>query len=291
MATYKVNTHQNIWDVALHVSGTIEGMFDLLISNPWLSVDTELRPGMELEYHEELTLNKSIVNHMTKEGYVPTNGERHVYHKRTDEPLVFTCPVPAEILNSAFVASGDGIMLVDWGDNTELEVIELADGSQMHEHYFDSVVDERRIKVYGNFNLTTFDASGIGGSVFPVRPITVDEFTSKSNGYSLMGLFLFEGTVKLNLEGMEVHDLSPLYDMSLQELNLTKVRFPDVGVLDAYLSYLATNYGKRRNCAVYMDTQPSEVGMKAIKTIINEESWNEAGAWKFIINGKIYTKT
>ncbi len=77
--------------------------------------------------------------------------------------------------------------------------------------------------------------------------------------------------------------------MSLQELNLLQVKFSDVSVLDDYLNYIATNYGQRRNCTVYLDTEPTEIGMNAIQTIINEPSWNEAGKWKFVINDRIYT--
>lgn len=30
-------------------------------------------------------------------------------------------------------------------------------------------------------------------------------------------------------------------------------------------------------------------GMEAVWVILHEESWNEGGAWEFIINNKIYT--
>ena len=77
--------------------------------------------------------------------------------------------------------------------------------------------------------------------------------------------------------------------MSLQELNLLQVQFTSQDVLDDYLEYIVNNYGTRRNCTVYLDTEPSERGMAAINTIINEESWNASGKWKFIINDITYT--
>ena len=78
--------------------------------------------------------------------------------------------------------------------------------------------------------------------------------------------------------------------MSLQELNLLQVKFTDVSVLDNYLVHIAENYGNRRDCTVYLDTEPTDVGMNAIQTIINEPAWNQAGKWKFIINDVVYTK-
>ena len=48
MGNYRVITGQNIYDVALHLYGSIEGIVDLLINNPGLSLETELRTGQEL---------------------------------------------------------------------------------------------------------------------------------------------------------------------------------------------------------------------------------------------------
>lgn len=126
--------------------------------------------------------------------------------------------------------------------------------------------------------------------MFTIRPVVVDEFTSRANGNSLKGLFLFDGTVKVDLQTMVISDLSPIYDMSLQELNLLQVQFTDVSVLDNYLVHIAENYGNRRDCTVYLDTEPTEIGMNAIQTIINEPEWNESGKWKFVINDIVYTQ-
>lgn len=290
MAKYKVKSNQNIWDVSLYLYGTIEGVFDLLISNDWLTMTADLTPGMELEYHDYFIINEGIVSGMKAEGYLPANGERHIYHKSTDYPLALICGIPSEKNNSYFIVSGDGKLIIDWGDNTDLEEIELTSIPFECIHYFDNKADERRIRIYGEFNLMTFDTSSIGGNILPVRPITVDEFTSRENGNTLQGLFLFNGTIKLDLQRMYISDLSPIYSMNLQELNLLQVQYEDISVLDNYLQNIVSNYGERRNCTVYLDSEPSEKGMSAIQTIINEDSWNESGKWKFIINDKTYTK-
>jgi hypothetical protein len=290
MAIYKVKPNQNIWDVALHVCGSVEGIFDLLVSNDGLSLTIDLTPGMELEYHEDFVINQGIVSQINNEKYLPANGERHVYYKNTDKPLVFIFDVPEYMDFILFDVSGNGEMLIDWGDNTDIEEVVLTSSVYSCIHHFDNTVDERRLKIYGDFSLMTFNTSKIGGAVLPVIPVVVDEFTSRANSNSLTGLALFEGTVKLDLQNMYISDLSSIYDMSLQELNLLRVKFQDVKVLDDYLQNIVSNYGNRRNCTVYLDTEPSEQGMAAIQTIINEESWNEAGVWKFIINDQIYTK-
>ena len=53
MAKYVVKPNQNLFDVALHLYGSIEGIFDLLISNPELNMASDLTYGQELEYHTE----------------------------------------------------------------------------------------------------------------------------------------------------------------------------------------------------------------------------------------------
>ncbi len=78
--------------------------------------------------------------------------------------------------------------------------------------------------------------------------------------------------------------------MSLQMLDLRGVNFTSTDVLDTYLQHLVSDYGNRRNCSVYLSTEPSEKGMEAIETILGEDAWNEAGNWVFYIKDKIYTR-
>lgn len=291
MAVYKVTAGQNIWDVAIQCCGTIEGVFDLLICNPKLSMITDLTPGMELEYHDYFVIKKDVVSSLRSENITPSNGERHVYYKHTDEPLVFICKVSPDQHSLDFSISGSGEMIVDWGDNTPMETIKLGNKLVRVLHYFDNMVDERRVKIYGQFNVLTLDTTMLNGELFTVRPVVVDEFVSKSNNNSLKGLFLFDGMVKADLSGMTISDLSSLcHHMNLQELNLSDVQFTEIDVLDSYLVSIVENYSNRRNCTVYLSVEPTEKGMAAIQTIINEPEWNEAGKWKFIINDIEYTQ-
>lgn len=290
MAQHKVKINQNIFDVAVELYGSIEGLFDLLISNPQLTMTTKLQAGMLLEYHDYFIINEGIIKGIQDNKYIPANGERHVYFKESEYDLIAVCGITNEAEHISLVVSGDGVMVIDWGDNSDMQTIILSNAPQSLVHYFDNTVDIRRAKIYGECSLLQLDVSEINGDVFLVRPLIVDEYINRKNGYSLKGLFLFEGTVKVDLQGMTISDLSPIGDMSLQELNLLNVKFTDVSVLDNYLQYIVSNYGSRRNCTVYLNTEPSENGMQAIRTIIGEQSWNESGKWKFIINNQIYTK-
>ena len=290
MATYKVTTNQNLFDVALLLYGSIEGLFDLLISNEWLNMETDLLPGMELEYHDYFVVNDGMKSAMSDKNLIPANRERHVYLKHPAEPLVFLCDIDANEHSASFMVSGSGKMLIDWGDNSDLETVQLTVAQQIVEHYFDNVTEKRRIKVYGDFQIIKLDTTKLGGALKLMRPMTVDEYTSHANSYPLQGLFLFDGTVSVDLRECRIDNLLPIGDMSLQILDLRNVSFADISVLDDYLQYIVDNYGSRRNCTVYLTSEPTEKGMKAIEAILDEDAWNEAGNWVFNIKDKIYTR-
>lgn len=286
MAIYKVQPNQNIFDISLQLYGTIEGIFDLLITNTWLNMDMDLSTGQELEYHDDFVLNSSVVSGLANDNIVPSNGERHVYYKRPEENLLAVCDVSETLYLSSFVVGGEGTMIVDWGDNSNVERIQLSHADKTVTHYFDSVVDKRRIKMYGDttMKMTYWDTTNIGGAIQTTYPITIDEYVSHSNGWSLTGLFLFDGTYSVDLQKCTISNLLPIANMNLQTLNLMQARFTSVDVLDKYLAYIVANYGTRGGCTVYLDTKPSEVGMKAIETILGEEEWNTPTPWKFVFS-------
>lgn len=288
MAIYKVKGGQNLFDIALHLYGTIEGLFDILISNPDISMTDDLAVGQELEYHTEFVINQGIVNEFEENNTTVANGERKVYYKPVEEPLVAIIKVPEDLDLVEFSVSGEGEMMVDWGDNTEIEIIPLTHQQTLLSHYFDNIVDERRLRVYGNFSIQRLDLSRLKGDIYLTRALTVDEFACESNDNGLKGLFLFEGTYSVNLQNMLVADLSPIADMSLSELNLKGVVFQNPEALDDYLVYIYQNHQNRRACKVYIDTEPSEKGMAAIRNIIGEAEWNTPDKWEFHIKDKIY---
>lgn len=291
MATYKVKNGQNLFDVALHLYGSIEGLFDILISNPTIGMTTELTPGMELEYHENFIVNKGIVDEFNTNDQIIVNGERHVYHKPIEQPQRAIIVMPNDLELTEFSVSGDGTMIIDWGDNSELEYIALSSVQRLLSHYFDNTVDERRIKIYGTFNIQRLDLTRLDGQLYLTMPLTIDEFYNQANDNGLQSLFLFEGTYAVNLEKMVVFDLSPIYDMSLSELNLKGVKFSKPSVINDYLIYIRNNYGQRRACKVYLDDTPSAEAMQAIQTIIGEEEWNTPEKWEFHIGDTIYKAT
>lgn len=305
MQVYKVQKNQNLYDISVCLFGSIEGIFDLMANNSELSYNTVLKEGDELLWNEKAVIYPNIVDGLRTEHIIPANKERNVYFKETDATLRCCIQIAADNPLITLNLAGDHTMIVDWGDNSPLESIELQPTTQQYMHYFDDVVESRYVRLYGDFNIKTWDASGINGLIMPTTPLIVDEFVSKKNNIPLQGLFLFKGTYSVVLSGMKVESLKPIQDMSLSYLELIKNTYDDPSCVDNYLIYLATHNNQRRNCRIVLDIQPSgtygeppkdingnyviTTGMQAIYVILHEPAWNESGAWVFNINGTEYS--
>ena len=304
MQVYEVRKNQNIFDIAIALYGSIEGVFDLLVNNSDLSFDSKLEEGMELFWDESFVVYDTIVNSLSAANIVPVNGERHVYYKGIDEHLRCIIQVSADDAAIVLLMAGDGDMIVDWGDNSDLLTIPLHPTPQKYSHYFDNVTDVRTIRLYGNFNIKTWDMSTINGLVLPTQPLIVDEVEMEHNKILLQGLFLFNGTYSVKMNNITISDLSPIKDMDLSYLELRQIDYISDDTLDNYLIYVAQHNNQRRNCTVVLDTLPSGIyqepskddngnyiitsGMEAVYVITHEASWNEAGSWVFNLCGTIY---
>lgn len=200
--------------------------------------------------------------------------------------------------------AGDGDVVVDWGDNSDLEHLQLETILGKYTHFFDNETDSRTIRLYGNFNLKIWDMSTINGVVLPVEPLIVDEVVIKKNNIPLDGLFLFKDTYSIVMDNISISSLSPIQNMSLSYLELQEIDYISDKTLDEYLIYIAQHNNQRRNCTVTLDKMPSGVyqephkdsdgnyvittGMEAIYVITHEDAWNEAGEWVFNICGTTY---
>lgn len=83
MNKYIVKSGQNLFDIALAIYGSIEGVFDLLTSNPdvkgqALSFDSILPAGVSLNYNEEYIINKNIKDNLEDLNVKVANGE-HIF--------------------------------------------------------------------------------------------------------------------------------------------------------------------------------------------------------------------
>lgn len=87
MNKYTTKSGQNLYDIALAIYGSIEGIFDLLISNPNISFETIFTKGTELAYHNDFILNNNIVNWLNDNKIIVKNGNYKITTKDIKEEI------------------------------------------------------------------------------------------------------------------------------------------------------------------------------------------------------------
>lgn len=288
MGIYKTTHGQSLYDVALHIYGSVEGVTDLLVSNESLSLDTRIQSGTELVFTDGYIINREVVAYYNTHNIIPSTGERAVYPKYPTLSKAIEVYTSNKSLSVSLSIWGSGKIEIDWGDNSAIKLVELDDKQLTLSHIFDNKVKQnRRIILYIQASLKSLDFSGLlPTSFFILRPIYVERFYLSKATLSLESLPLLDGVFECHLNSVQTEDLTPLIELKqLKELSLLGFVYTQP-TIDTYLVGLVGNYDNRRSCTVEMITEPSPIGMAAIETIINEPEWNFPTEWQFRINGK-----
>lgn len=308
MGKYTVTTGQNIYDVALHLYGSIEGVVDLLIHNEALSFGTRLHAGDILSYTDDYVISSDTVAYYKLHNITPANGERNVYLKTSSYPVLMEMQVDPKNTQAELRIAGSGMLDLDWGDNSPIERIVLVDKPTTYSHCFDNLISgKRKIRVYSETpQIKQLDVTSVYClSLCLFRPLYIETFTLTSGRINLDFISLFTGTYEINLQKTKTVSLLPLlYCKELMKLDLSGSIF-EQDVIDSYLIALVKNYQGRRNAQVILSGMPSgnyeepthdehgnyiiQSGMQAIWVITHEPTWNEAGEWQFSIGDTTYT--
>lgn len=306
MGKYIVTKGQSLFDVALHLSGSIEGIVDLLINNEKLSLDTKLKSGDELIYTDDFTINTDIIAYNNNYQIIPANGEKNVYYKsiKSSKLLEIVCHQDATEMH--FEISGNGTLDIDWDDNSPVTTIQLSNKLEKVLHYFDNQSYlKRKIKLHGNINIKQLNLEGmILEAIYLLCPLQIEKFNlDKTNISSIDFVQLFFGVYQINITNNTLSKLLPLaYNKNLMSLSLKNSRVSQE-MIDKYLIHIVEHYEDRRNCTVTLPIPPSGVyqepgknengnyiiasGFEAMWIITHEPAWNN-DSWKFIINDQEY---
>ena len=307
MGKYTVQVGQNLFDIALNLYGSIEGIVDLMMNNVNLSLADTLKTGDTLEFTDDFVINPDVAAWYRMNNIVPSNGERNVYYKSSAFPPVFKIRLSSKLTSAGFGISGAGNMEIDWGDNSRVEALALCGNMKKLFHTFDNtVVDRRHILMYGDFTIKQADFTDlVADSILLFRPVPTEKFILKDSKIRLDFMTLLKDVYEVNLTGAKPVSLLPLTtNKNLMKLDLSGVHIGQE-IVDEYLTQLVKKHNGRRSCTVTLTGNPSGQyrepdrdtngnyhltgGMEAVWLLCNEPSWNEAGFWKFIINGQTYT--
>lgn len=305
MQVHKVREGQNIFDVAIELHGTIEGVIDLLINNPLLSFDTRLKGGDELNYLGDVVINQDMIDTLHRYNVSCLNGEGNVYLKECSKPLLYRIKSQNIPTNFEIELSGEGVLCIDWGDNSEVEEVLLTKAPMLVSHYFNTIEKEREVRFYGDVQFTKYFLRNYNGQLDFRKPVVIDEVTLDRNTTGLNFLLLSKGLRKLDIANMKIDSLIPIYNADISKLSLKNISSDNRDWLNNYLIYIATHHNERRACDVYLDAVPSglyqepkkdsngryiiESGMEAIYVILHDVEWNSPKPWSFNIAGTLLT--
>jgi hypothetical protein len=297
MGRYTVTEGQNLYDVALHLTGSVEGIVDLLICNPSLSLADTLRSGDTLVYTDGFVIDADVVAKYRRENIVPAGGERSVYPKYPTGVRRLWFTVDATQPTTAFALSGSGRIEIDWGDNSPLETVVLGASVRTLSHRFDNTVTEpRQVRLYGDFTLRSLDLSESGArSVRLSEPLYCERFSLCGGSYPVDFLPLLDGVFRMDLRRLSCGSLLPVAECrELMTLDLSDADVSRAAV-DEYLLRLVSHHYGRRNCDLTLPVVPSgsyaepvrnaagacvpATGLEAVWLLTHEPSWNEGGAW------------
>lgn len=306
MGKYIITQGQNIYDVALHIHGSVEGVLDLLATNENLSLDSDLRSGDELDYTDGYLINKEVSVYYKMHGITPASAEMHVYPKSFILPKCMEIYTSNTEISVGFSCSGSGTIEVDWGDNCPAETIVLTGTVQNITHIFDSSIGgKRKVALYIQALFKSLDISDLRPlAMYILKPLSVERFRVSDVALPLDSLPMLRGTFRMTLDSARTENLMPLIELKeLMELNLLTFVYRQP-TIDAYLIGLVQKHGNRRNCRITMKTVPSgnyteprrdensryifTSGMEAVWVLTHEPAWNEGGAWEFIIDNTTY---
>lgn len=307
MGKYVICEGQNLFDIALHIHGSIEGIVDLLVCNPSLSLTSELKNGDELSYTDDFVVDADTVAYYKMYGIKPANGERTVYYKSSEYPKLAEIYLENGKTSVCFEVSGNGTLEIDWGDNSKIETLILGNYLKQVSHAFDnSISDKRKISFYGDVSIRQINLGGMSASaIYLLRSLPVEKFILQRGDMAVDFLCLLQDTYEVDLTRLTTSNLLPLlYNKELMRLDLSGANIRRQA-LDEYLINLVRYYYGRRSCSVCLTTLPSGIyqeprrddnldyilttGMEAVWVLTHEAAWNEAGYWKFVINDLTYT--
>lgn len=307
MATYTVKVGQNIFDIALSLYGSIEGILDLFACNPNLSFDSEIKDGDNLQYTDNYYEDSTVLDYFKTHSIVPANQIGNIYFKNQSQ-LRMVIFIDHKLSDFHFKISGSGTINIDWGDNTPIESIDLSSTLQKISHIKNNeLFDDRKISLYGDFKIYNLDFSNIPPlKIYITTPIYTESITilgaSKLENIDFLNLIDQSVLIDIDLVHSKLSNLFPLINLKhAKSINLSYSNIKQ-SAIDQYLISLVKNYGIRRNCTVnlYGVIEPSGIyqrpesirepktGMEAIWVIVNEHK-ESSGPWKFILTNNTYT--
>jgi len=249
MAEYSVRHGQTLIDVILMCYGNLQGMGDFMISNPDLSFGSLLQDGQIVQYNPPNAADQITVNYYYRHRIFPTNGSRDIYYKEATYKRMLSFDIAGTSSRCDLRIGGTGVIEIDWGDNSPLQTVVLAE-SNFVSHEFNVLTSAtRKIKIYGEgVKFTNFSLRGTNFQKILLFDAISMETVDLSYNIPLRNINpigLLKDVNSISFERTKLLGATPLIALEkLRTINLNSCGLTTT-MIDAYLIGLVKNYQSR----------------------------------------------
>ena len=307
MSTYISQPNQSIFDIAVAVHGSIDGIADILINNTDINMVDEIKSGTEILFTSIITLDKPTVDFLDNRDIIPSNKGIDILFKEHPKPVladIFYSQYDSEFI----IKKTSGNIYVDWGDNSEIEYFSSSDNIMYHQFDISRVdINEKSvIRIFADSSENIGDLTVLSpyiNKIIMYRPIAMNSYIDASEIENPTFLLLAKGIKKIHINNSTSLDFGFLGTIeTLKELEV-KTKNTTSEAIDKLFISIVNNYGSRLPASIKTKVSPNGVykkpkdasspqtGMEAVWILINSELWNtETHRWKIEIDGIEYEK-
>lgn len=298
---------QNIFDIAIEVHGDIEGVADLLINNPNLDINQDIESGTVIKFTNAISLNETVLDYIDATSEVTANHQSNIYPKYSDMPVVMDILIKKDEYSFSF-SKTEGDMVIDWGDDTDLEYVDKDVKKVTHSYMVSAVNDSSdfiRVRIYsdtdslGDLMIESHNASVI----LMYKNIKVKKYHDNSEIVNPIFISLMGGLRDVCLGNVMSNDLGFIGKIeSLRRIDIQS-KYTTAESIDNLFLNIIDNYSSNRLPAnISIKVKPNGVyeqpknnipknGMEAVWMLVNSDEWNsEAYQWVIKIDGVNYEK-
>ncbi len=127
MKQYTTKYGQNIYDIAIVLYGSIEGIFDILVNNANINVNDEIPAGTVIQYDETFIINPQIRKALEDDGVNVANSTPGYCCSIVDDKTLRIIVDQCGATSSISVCLMSGTMYIDWGDGSSIDIVETGD--------------------------------------------------------------------------------------------------------------------------------------------------------------------
>ena len=307
---YTVGQNQTIFDIAIDIHGSIDGIFDILANNDSLSFDEELAVGSEILFSNYQNENSFISDLLDARDIIPSSEVRYIYPLQPQEKhlvnvLSIKLDASIEAIELSIGVSGEAV--IDWGGSEDfdfinhesVEIHKILHNSSLNTPYrVISIKSDNPFIEMSKLKINNVDIEAV--YVF-TEELKVGDFVIDSCGPLSIEFSKLLVSDNFVVSNANVIDLTPLIYSELNNVSILSDKIKN-SVIDNFFLDIVKNNQRHGDVIMRFSVMPTgeykepvdkaniTVPAEAMWWLVNNPEWNDIMGWTIVINGKTYKK-